>query len=123
MRRGALTDVGDYIRRVASLVDGLREAFSTVFEASSLLEQQRQGTITRRLAASPAILAVPTAIAGIYGMNFDYMPELRWRHGYFLVVSVIAVVAPSYTRVQAPWMAVGTSWRSPSSPQRPADID
>ena len=63
-----------------------------VFEFSSLLEQQRQGTITKQLAAWAAILAVPTAIAGIYGMNFDYMPELRARYGYFVVVGVIALI-------------------------------
>ena len=47
-----------------------------VFEVSTLFEQQRQGDITRKLAAWAAILAVPTAIAGIYGMNFAHMPEL-----------------------------------------------
>jgi magnesium transporter len=52
------------------------------------LEQQRQGAITRQLAAWAAILAVPTAIAGIYGMNFEVMLELKWKYGYFLVVGV-----------------------------------
>lgn len=85
-------DVRDHVRRVASMVEGLREVLSSVFEASTLLEQQRQGAITRRLAAWAAILAVPTAIAGIYGMNFDVMPELRWKYGYYLVVGVIVVV-------------------------------
>jgi magnesium transporter len=56
------------------------------------LEQQRQGAITRQLAAWAAILAVPTAIAGIYGMNFEVMPELKWKYGYFLVVGVIAAL-------------------------------
>jgi magnesium transporter len=42
----------------------------------------------RQLAAWAAILAVPTAIAGIYGMNFEVMPELKWKYGYFLVVGV-----------------------------------
>ncbi len=84
-------DVYDHVRRVASLVEALREVLSSVFEASSLMEQQRQGAITRRLAAWAAILAVPTAIAGIYGMNFEVMPELKWRYGYFLVVAVILI--------------------------------
>ena len=70
-------DVQDHVRRVQARVDGLREVLTSVFEFSSLLEQQRQGTITRQLAAWAAILAVPTAIAGIYGMNFDNMPELH----------------------------------------------
>lgn len=85
-------DVQDHVRRVQARVDGLREVLTSVFELSTLLEQQRQGTITRQLAAWAAILAVPTAIAGIYGMNFDYMPELRARYGYYAVVGVIALI-------------------------------
>lgn len=85
-------DVADHVRRVLGMVAGLREVLSTVFEASTLLEQQRQGAITRQLAAWAAILAVPTAIAGIYGMNFDFMPELRWRYGYFAVVAIIIAI-------------------------------
>jgi magnesium transporter len=56
------------------------------------MEQQRQGTITKQLAAWAAILAVPTAIAGIYGMNFENMPELQAKYGYFVVVAVIALI-------------------------------
>ncbi|KAB0679809.1 magnesium/cobalt transporter CorA [Aureimonas leprariae] len=82
-------DVYDQVQRAASRVDGAREVISSVLEASSLLEQQRQGEITRQLAAWAAILAVPTAIAGIYGMNFDVMPELHWRYGYPFAVSLI----------------------------------
>jgi magnesium transporter len=82
-------DVRDHVRRVATMVEGLRDVLSSVFEAANLLEQQRQGLITRRLAAWAAILAVPTAIAGIYGMNFEFMPELHWRYGYFLVIGLI----------------------------------
>ena len=85
-------DVQDHIRRVQARVDGIREALSSVFEFSSLLEQQRTGQITRQLAAWAAILAVPTAIAGIYGMNFDNMPELRSEYGYYIVLAVIAVI-------------------------------
>ena len=85
-------DVQDHVRRVQARVDGLREVLTSVFEFSTLLEQQRQGTITRQLAAWAAILAVPTAIAGIYGMNFEYMPELHARYGYFVVVGVIALI-------------------------------
>jgi len=85
-------DVQDHVRRVQARVDGLREVLTSVFELSSLLEQQRQGTITKQLAAWAAILAVPTAIAGIYGMNFDNMPELHARYGYFAVVAVIFLI-------------------------------
>jgi magnesium transporter len=83
-------DVGDHVRRVAAMVETLRDVLSSVFEVSTLLEQQRQGVITRQLAAWAAILAVPTAVAGIYGMNFEFMPELHWRYGYFVILAVIA---------------------------------
>lgn len=83
-------DVLDHVRRAEYRVTGLREFLTSVAETSSLLEQQRQGDITRQLAAWAAILAVPTAVAGIYGMNFDFMPELRWRYGYFAVLALMA---------------------------------
>lgn len=85
-------DVADHVRRVSSRVAGLREILSSVFEVSNLLEQQRQGAITRKLASWAAILAVPTALAGIYGMNFDHMPELHWRYGYGLVLALIVAI-------------------------------
>ncbi|MEA3044506.1 MAG: magnesium transporter [Sphingomonadales bacterium] len=90
--RPYFSDVLDHVRRVQALVDGLREVLNSVFEFSNLLEQQRTGTITRQLAAWAAILAVPTAIAGIYGMNFHNMPELSTRYGYFVVLGVIAAI-------------------------------
>ena len=80
------------MRRVDALVNSLRDVLTSVFEVSNLLEQQRQGVITRQLAAWAAILAVPTAIAGIYGMNFENMPELKTQYGYFVVVGIIAVL-------------------------------
>jgi magnesium transporter len=90
--RPYFSDVYDHTRRADAMVDGLREALTQVFEVSSLFEQQRQGVITRQLAAWAAILAVPTAIAGVYGMNFKNMPELDTRYGYFIVVGVMTVV-------------------------------
>jgi magnesium transporter len=84
--------VQDHVKRVRVRVDGLRDALTSVFEFSTLLEQQRVGTITRQLAAWAAILAVPTAVAGIYGMNFENMPELHEKYGYFVILAVIVVV-------------------------------
>jgi magnesium transporter len=85
-------DVGDHVRRVAAAIEGLRDVVASVFEVANLFEQQRQSAITRQLAAWAGILAVPTAVAGLYGMNFDVMPELRWRYGYFVVLGFVAVV-------------------------------
>ena len=82
-------DVGDHVRRVASSAEGLRDVLASVFEVSNLFEQQRQGEITRRLAAWACILAVPTAVAGVYGMNFQFMPELQWEYGYFVILGTI----------------------------------
>ena len=90
--RPYFSDVLDHVRRVQTMTDGLRDVLASVFEFSNLLEQQRTGDITRQLAAWAAILAVPTAIAGIYGMNFENMPELKTQYGYFVVLGVIAVV-------------------------------
>ncbi len=87
-----MRDLLDHIRRLVYRVEGLRDTLTSVIETSGLLEQQRQGAITRQLAAWAAILAVPTAIAGIYGMNFDIMPELRWKYGYYAIVGLMATV-------------------------------
>ena len=85
-------DVADHVRRVSSRAASLRDILSSVFEVSNLLEQQRQGVITRKLAAWAAILATPTAVAGIYGMNFEHMPELRWTYGYPAVLAFIVAI-------------------------------
>lgn len=85
-------DVSDHARRVREGVDTLREVLAFAFEASLMAGQMQQTYITRRLAAWAAILAVPTAIAGIYGMNFKHMPELDWRYGYFVVLGAIVTI-------------------------------
>jgi len=85
----------DHVLRVQEEIDMLREVLAFAFEASLMNGQTEQTGITRRLAAWAAILAVPTAIAGIYGMNFEHMPELKWRYGYFIVIAVIAAICSS----------------------------
>ncbi|MFO1254587.1 MAG: magnesium and cobalt transport protein CorA [Sphingomonadaceae bacterium] len=85
-------DVLDHVRRSLARMNGLRDTLASIVETAALLEQHRQGDMTRQLAAWAAILAVPTAIAGIYGMNFDYMPELHHKWGYPAVWGVIALI-------------------------------
>jgi magnesium transporter len=85
-------DVTDHVRRVQEEIDSLREVLAFAFEASLMTGQAQQTAVTRRLAAWAAILAVPTAVAGIYGMNFENMPELKWTYGYFLVLGLLVVV-------------------------------
>jgi magnesium transporter len=82
-------DVSDHIRRVQDDIDSLREVLAFAFEASLMAGQAQQNAITRRLAAWAAILAVPTAVAGIYGMNFKNMPELEQPYGYPTVMIVM----------------------------------
>jgi len=85
-------DVLDHIRRTMARMNGLKETLASIVETAALLEAHRQGEMTRQLAAWAAILAVPTAIAGIYGMNFDFMPELHSRWGYPAVLAVILAI-------------------------------
>lgn len=82
-------DVHDQLIRLDGMIGGLLDVIRAVFEASNLLEQQRQGVITRQLASWAAIVGAPTAIAGIYGMNFVNMPELEAPYGYPIVVGVM----------------------------------
>jgi magnesium transporter len=92
-------DVTDHIRRVQEDIDSLREVLAFAFEASLMAGQAQQNIITRRLAAWAAILAVPTAVAGIYGMNFEHMPELKWTYGYYVVVGgILSVCTLLYMR-------------------------
>ncbi|HEX8164571.1 MAG TPA: magnesium and cobalt transport protein CorA [Beijerinckiaceae bacterium] len=99
-------DVTDHVRRVQEEIDSLREVLAFAFEASLMTGQAQQTVITRRLAAYAAMLAVPTAVAGIYGMNFKNMPELQWEYGYFMALGVIVTtVALIYWRLkQVGWI-------------------
>ncbi|MFA7586572.1 MAG: magnesium and cobalt transport protein CorA [Novosphingobium sp.] len=85
-------DVQDHVRRAMVRLRALKETLASIVETASLLEQHRQGEMTRKLAAWAANLAVPPAIAGIYGMNCDVMPELRWRSGYPMIWGVIGTI-------------------------------
>jgi magnesium transporter len=95
-------DVTEHVHRVQEEIDSLREVLAFVFEASQMTGQMQQTHITRRLAAWAAILAVPTAVAGIYGMNFEFMPELHWQYGYLFVLGGVATIcATLYWRLRA----------------------
>lgn len=82
-------DVTDHIRRVQEEIESLREVLAFAFEASLMIGQEQQTTISRKLSAGAAILAVPTAVAGIYGMNFENMPELKLPYAYYFVLGFI----------------------------------
>ena len=76
----------------------LRELLTTALEANFSLISIAQNEVTKRFAGWAAIIAVPTAIAGIYGMNFEFMPELSWRYGYPVVlILTVGVCLALYT--------------------------
>lgn len=85
-------DVRDHLLRVAEKIDTMRETLAFAFEARHLTAQMQQTNISRQLAAWAGILAVPTAIAGIYGMNFENIPELKWEYGYYGVIAIIIFI-------------------------------
>ena len=82
-------DVYDHVVRVNEMIDNLRELLTTALEANLSLVSVAQNEHSKRLAAWAAIIAVPTMIAGVYGMNFDTMPELHWPLGYPLVMALM----------------------------------
>src|SRR5688572_12986447 len=92
-------DVHDHLIRLDAMASGLVDVIRTVFETSSLLEQQRQGVITRQLAAWAAILGVPAAIAGIYGTVFPSVPELHAPYAYAAVIgAMLSICFALYVR-------------------------
>ena len=75
-------DVGDHLARTAETVDELDGLLSTAFDAHLARISVQQNNDMRKISAGAALVVVPTLIAGVYGMNFDHMPELHWQFGY-----------------------------------------
>ncbi|WP_370423394.1 magnesium/cobalt transporter CorA [Streptomyces sp. QH1-20] len=84
-------DVADHLARVAEQIIALDDLINSILQAHLAQVTVAQNEDMRRISAWVAIVAVPTMVCGIYGMNFDHMPELRWTYGYPLVLCVIAV--------------------------------
>jgi magnesium transporter len=85
-------DVYDHLVRINQSIDAARETVNTGIQVALAMVATGQGEITRRLAAYAALVAVPTMIAGVYGMNFRHMPELDWVFGYPLAVAAMVVI-------------------------------
>ena len=82
-------DVHDHVLRVAERIDAYEALLTSALNANLAQVGVRQNEDMRKISAWVAILAVPTMIAGIYGMNFDTMPELRWQYGYPIILGVM----------------------------------
>ncbi|WP_320772763.1 magnesium and cobalt transport protein CorA [Streptomyces sp. CRN 30] len=84
-------DVSDHLSRAAEQLAAFDELLNSILQAHLAQVTVAQNADMRKITAWAAIVAVPTMVCGVYGMNFDHMPELRWRYGYGLVLGVIAL--------------------------------
>jgi magnesium transporter len=84
-------DVHDHLLRAHGRVEGFRELLTSVLAANLTQASVRQNEDVRKISAWAAIIAVPTLITGVYGMNFEHMPELTWRLGYPLALLIMAL--------------------------------
>ncbi|MBI1966106.1 MAG: magnesium/cobalt transporter CorA [Betaproteobacteria bacterium] len=85
-------DVADHLLRINQSIDSLRDMLTTAISVNLSLITLGENETTKRLAAYAALVAVPTMIAGVYGMNFKHMPELDWLWGYPFVVGLMVVL-------------------------------
>lgn len=85
-------DVSDHLGRINQSIDAAREMVTTAISVNLSLITLQESEVTKRLAGYAALVAVPTMIAGIYGMNFDHMPELKWVWGYPLALGTMVVI-------------------------------
>ncbi len=86
-------DVHDHLARINASVDAIRDTIGTAIQVHLSLVSVEETETTKRLAAWAAIFAVSTTLAGIWGMNFEHMPELKWAFGYPLALGVIVTAA------------------------------
>jgi len=99
-------DVQDHLVRINSGIDTLRETIGTAIQVNVSMVAIEQGETTKRLAAWAAVFAVCTALVGVWGMNFEHMPELKWRYGYAMALgAIVSAAALMYWRFRrAGWL-------------------
>ncbi len=85
-------DVHDHLGRLDQSIDNLRDMVSTAVSVNLALISLQETEVTKRLASYAALIAVPTLIVGIYGMNFAHMPELEWRFGYPAILAGMVLI-------------------------------
>lgn len=104
--RAYFRDIQDHVSRLVGLLDSMREMLTTAMQVNLALVANNQNEVVKRLAGWGAILAIPTVIFSLYGMNFEWMPELKWKFGYPIAVAVtILGCASVYRRLRrAGWV-------------------
>jgi magnesium transporter len=90
--RPFFADVYDHLARTAEVIDGLDNLLTAAFQGHLARISVQQNEDMRKISAGVALAAVPTLIAGVYGMNFDHMPELRWQFGYAYAIGLMGVI-------------------------------
>ena len=85
-------DVYDHLTRIHATIEGIREMLTTAIQVNLGMINLNETEVTKKLAGWAALIAIPTLIAGIYGMNFKVMPELEWPHGYLYSILLMAGV-------------------------------
>jgi magnesium transporter len=85
-------DIYDHLQRLNQTIESVRDSVSTATSVNLSMITLQENETMKRLAAYAALIAVPTMVAGIYGMNFHYMPELGWKYGYAAALGAMAVI-------------------------------
>jgi magnesium transporter len=88
-----LRDVADHMQRVVELIESQRELLTSAFEGHLALLSNQMNAVMKKMTSWGAILVSLSIIAGIYGMNFEHMPELQWRYGYLGALATMVAVA------------------------------
>jgi magnesium transporter len=104
--RAYFRDIQDHVSRLVSLIDGMREMLTTAMQVNLALVANNQNEVVKRLAGWGAILAIPTVVFSLYGMNFEWMPELRWTPGYpvAVIVTLLGCIFVHRRLRQAGWV-------------------
>jgi magnesium transporter len=85
-------DIYDHLQRLNQTADSIRDTIATAISVNLSMVTLQENETMKRLAAYAALLAIPTMIAGIYGMNFEHMPELKWHYGYAISLLVMGAI-------------------------------
>jgi magnesium transporter len=104
--RNHLRDVQDHVTRVEEAITTQRDVLTSIFQANLAVISLQQNDIVRRISGWAAIIAVPTLLGSVWGMNFRHMPELTWRYGYPLALAVMLLAGSVLFRIlrRAGWI-------------------
>jgi magnesium transporter len=95
----SLRDVEDHVERVISRADSFRDLLQNALTLDGTLTANRQNEEVKKISSWAAIFFAPSFVAGVYGMNFDYMPELHWTFGYPMSILLMAAMAALLYRI------------------------